>query len=150
MARILGIDFGKKRIGLAISDELGITAQGIGVYETKSERKNFAFLKDLIEKYRINRIVVGLPLDKEGKIEKDYWVVNFIKKLKKEIKIPVDTRDERFTTREAERLLLQADLSRKKRKRVIDKLSAQIILQGYLDYLNQKLNIKNQKYISKT
>lgn len=134
----MGIDFGEKRIGLALSDGLGITAQGL---ETcKNEPNLFSHLKKLIQEYAIEKIVVGIPRDQKGRIDRHLPVIDFIAVLKEELNLPVETWDERLTTSEAERVLLSADISRRKRKKVRDKLSAQIILQSYLDYNS---NIKN-------
>jgi putative Holliday junction resolvase len=138
MGRILGIDFGEKRIGLAISDELGLTAQGLDTLESKNSKKHIALLKEIIQENKVDKIVVGLPLDRNGNINKDSAVIDFVDRLKDGLKLPIETWDERLSTVEASRILLQADTSRRKRKRVVDKLAAQIILQGYLDYVNAK------------
>jgi len=134
MGRFLGIDLGTKRIGLAISDGLGATAQGLEVLERKNKEKDFSFLKDLIKKYNIDKIIVGIPLHKDGKFREYPYIINFIRDLEKRLGLPVELWDERFTTKEAEKVLLNAEMSRKKRKKVIDKISAQLILQSYLDY----------------
>lgn len=143
MGRILGIDLGIKRIGLAISDELLVTAQGLEVYEIKNKKSFFSYLKNLIKKYNINKIVVGLPLNKTGEITKSSWVLGFITTLIKKINLPVETWDERFTSLEAEKVLLQADTSRKKRKEIIDKVSAQLILQSYLEKIKYQNEAKD-------
>ncbi|MCM8783473.1 MAG: Holliday junction resolvase RuvX [Candidatus Omnitrophica bacterium] len=140
MGRILGIDFGERRMGLAISDELKITAQGINVWETRNQDEDLLFLKSIIKNYGVDKIVIGIPLDKYGKSTQSSSVSEFINILRKNLNLPIETWDERFTTLEAERMLIQADVKRKKRRQVIDKISAQIILQSYLDY---NANIKN-------
>lgn len=128
--RIMGLDFGEKRIGVAASDALGYIAQGISVVK----RENTDELKKIISDYDIEKIVVGLPKNMDGSIgEQGKKVLTFIEDLKKEINLPIFTWDERLTTKEAEGVLLKADLSRAKRKKVIDKLAAVLILQGYLD-----------------
>lgn len=128
--RILGLDFGEKRIGVAVSDLLGYTAQGISTMR----RENIGELQGLIKDYEVGRIIVGLPRNMDGSIgEQGKKVLDFVEKLKREIDLPIITWDERLTTREAERVLLAADLSRAKRKKVIDKLAAVLILQSYLD-----------------
>ena len=130
MKRILGLDVGEKRIGVAVSDLLGYIAQGISVVK----RKDIEELKKIVSDYNIERIIVGLPKNMDGSIgEQAKKALAFIEDLKKEIDLPILTWDERLTTKEAEGVLLKADLSRAKRKKVIDKLAAALILQGYLD-----------------
>ncbi len=129
--RVLGIDIGKERVGLAVSDPQGVIASGIGYLERKSF---FDKVIRLIEKEKIEEIVVGIPYRLDGSLgpsaEK---AISFLKELEKKIDIPIKGWDERLTTKLANRYLLLADLSRKKRKKNIDKLSAQIILQDYLN-----------------
>ena len=128
--RILGLDVGEKRIGVAVSDSLGYIAQGISVIK----RENTEELKKIVSDYDIEKIVVGLPKNMDGSIgEQAKKALAFIEDLKREIDLPVLAWDERLTTKEAEGVLLKADLSRAKRKKVIDKLAAALILQGYLD-----------------
>jgi putative Holliday junction resolvase len=128
--RIMGLDVGEKRIGVAVSDPLGYTAQGISVVK----RENIEDLKKIVSDYNIGRIIAGLPKNMDGSIgEQGEKVLTFIEELKKEINLPILTWDERLTTKEAEGVLLKADLSRAKRKKVIDKLAAILILQSYLD-----------------
>ncbi len=128
--RIMGLDVGEKRIGVAVSDPLGYTAQGVSTIK----RENAEELKKIVSDYNIAKIVVGLPKNMNGSIgEQGKKVLDFIEELKKKINLPILTWDERLTTKEAEGVLLRADLSRAKRKKVIDKLAAVLILQGYLD-----------------
>ena len=128
--RIMGLDVGEKRIGVAVSDPLGYIAQGISVIK----RENTDELKKIVSDYNIERIIVGLPKNMDGSIgEQAKKALAFIEDLKREIDLPVLAWDERLTTKEAEGVLLRADLSRAKRKKVIDKLAAVLILQGYLD-----------------
>jgi len=128
--RIMGLDIGEKRIGVAVSDPLGYTAQGISTIK----REDVVDLKKIVSDYNIEKIVVGFPKNMDGSIgEQGKKVLDFIEELKKEINLPILTWDERLTTKEAEGVLLKANLSRAKRKRVIDKLAAALILQGYLD-----------------
>ena len=130
--RILGLDIGTKRIGVAISDESCTIARGLGILERNGKEINK--IKEIIEKYNIEKIIYGLPLRMDGSISgQTELVISFISKLKNEIKIPLKEWDERLSTKNAETILIQADISRKKRKKLIDKLSAQIILQNYLD-----------------
>ena len=135
--RILGIDFGTKIIGIAISDASGLIGQGIGKIEHKNLKHVLQELNKKIDEYSGEKIVVGLPKNMDGTLGKTaLLVMDFVEKLENRFKIPVATWDERLSTVEAERVLLTADVSRKKRKKVIDKLAASIILQGYLDYMN--------------
>jgi putative Holliday junction resolvase len=132
--RIMGLDFGRKRIGIAISDELGWTAQGLETLERQDIRKDLDYLAHLVKTYGVEELVVGLPRDQQGEIGlAANEVLAFIDLLKEKIDIPITTWDERFTTAAATRSLIEADLSRRKRKRVIDKVAAVLILQGYLD-----------------
>jgi putative Holliday junction resolvase len=128
--RIMGLDAGEKRMGVAVSDPLGYIAQGISVVK----RDDIEELKKIVSNYDIERIIVGLPKHMDGSIgEQGNKVLAFIEDLKKEIDLPILTWDERLTTKEAEGVLLKANLSRAKRKKVIDKLAAVLILQSYLD-----------------
>jgi len=134
--RILGIDFGSKRIGIAVSDPLGLTAQGVAVIgKGETYDHDIRELKRIIKKYGgVDEIVVGLPKTMEGKIgPQAEKVLAFVEELKKEFKLNIATWDERLTTLEAEKMLISAGLSREKRKRVIDKSAAANILQNYLD-----------------
>lgn len=133
MSRVLGIDFGEKRLGLAISDESHTLASPLTVYERTNQERDLKFLSDLVVQYQISEIVLGLPLNMDGSLsEKAQQVLEFKRVLEEHLKISVSTFDERLTTAEAERVLLQADLSRKKRKAKRDALAAVLILQGYL------------------
>ncbi|MBN1444805.1 MAG: Holliday junction resolvase RuvX [Candidatus Omnitrophica bacterium] len=130
--RILCLDVGERWIGMAVSDETKMLARGLGRVERDgSEIKE---IKETISKYEVESIVYGLPLRMDGSISSQTEkTMAFISKLQGEIKIPFMPFDERLSSKQAETILLQADLSRKKRKKHIDKLSAQIILQNYLD-----------------
>ena len=132
--RILGLDVGRKRIGLAISDGLGLTAQPLSLLKRKDISRDLAELKKIIAARDIKKIVVGLPLNMNGSVgEMAIEILDFVELLKDNLILPVITWDERFTSLQAKTLLLEANVSRRKRKEVIDKLSAQLILQGYLD-----------------
>lgn len=136
--RILGIDFGTKTIGIAVSDDTGLIGQGIGTIKRKNLQHDLRELQRKIEEYEVGKIVVGLPKNMDGTLGKSaHQVIEFIENLKKTFNIPVDSWDERLSTVEAERVLLEADMSRRKRRKVIDKIAASIILQGYLDYMNR-------------
>lgn len=132
--RTLGIDYGEKRIGLAISDRLGIIAQGLKVVSTENFFKEIEEIKTIIKKFQIGKVVIGIPKNIDGSIgKKAREVLKFIEQLRKYISLPLIVWDERFTTKIAKNILINANMSRKKRKNVIDKMSAVIILQEYLD-----------------
>ncbi|BFL55082.1 Holliday junction resolvase RuvX [Streptococcus pasteurianus] len=133
----MGLDVGSKTVGVAISDPLGFTAQGVEIVRIDEEAGEFGFerLEELVKQYKVDKFVVGLPKNMnntEGpRVEASKAYGDKINEL---FNIPVDYQDERLTTVQAERMLVeQADVSRGKRKKVIDKLAAQLILQNYLD-----------------
>ncbi len=137
MIRLLGLDVGSRTVGVAVSDMLGWTAQGIEIIRINEEEKQFGIdrVKELVEHYEVTGFVLGLPknmnntLGPRAQASQDYGEL-----LKQTFDLPVDFEDERLTTVEAERMLVEeADTSRKKRKKVIDKLAASLILQNYLD-----------------
>lgn len=133
--RILAFDVGDRRIGIAVSDLLGITAQPVETYtRTDDEQKDIRYLLSVAEKYDASKLVFGLPRNMNGtygfQAEK---VKEFAGKLLEDWNGEHDFYDERLTTVTAERILLEADVSRKKRKKVVDKIAAVVILQGYLD-----------------
>ena len=134
VARILAVDYGEKRIGLAVSDELGITASPLMTLARRSDDETVRQIAQLASKLRVTQIVVGLPRRtdaQEGEMERQ--VKAFAEKLRQEVSVPVVLFDERFTTRIAEQVLLEADLSRRKRKQVRDRLAAVILLQSFLE-----------------
>lgn len=134
LMKIMGLDIGVKTIGVAISDELGLTAQGIKTIIRRGSEEDFSEILNLISRYQIQKIVVGLPKNMNGTLGKQAeFVLLWIKELKERLSIPVVVWDERLSTVEATKALLQADLSRSKRKKVINQLAASLILQGYLD-----------------
>lgn len=135
--RIMGLDVGSKTVGVAISDPLGFTAQGLEIIQINEEKEQFGFerLTELVEQYKVDKFVLGLPKNMNNtsgprvEASKAYG-----EKITQLFQIPVEYQDERLTTVAAERMLIeQADVSRSKRKKVIDKLAAQLILQNYLD-----------------
>ena len=135
MGRILALDVGEKRIGIAVNDALNITAQGVAVIN----RADLEKLKEIVNEYAVEKIIVGLPLNMNGtKGEKAISIEEFVEFLKKEILLPIETIDERLTTLQGERILLEGDISRKKRKKYIDKIAAQLILQQYIDTICSK------------
>jgi len=132
--RILGIDYGHKRLGLALSDEGETLASPLSVYQRRGEKQDLTYLTRLVEEKKVGRIVAGLPRNMDGSLgEMANEVLAFVETLKKKTDLPIDTFDERLTTAEAERVLIQANLSRKRRKTLKDSLAAVLILQGYLE-----------------
>ncbi len=128
----MGLDLGEKTIGVAMSDPLAFTAQGITVIRRSS--KDIEDLRHLIEEYGVNEIVIGYPRNMNGTIgERAIITQEFAAKLERIFSLQVRLWDERLSTVGAERALLEADLSRAKRKKIIDKMAAVFILQGYLD-----------------
>lgn len=132
--RIMGLDVGEKTIGVAVSDELGFTAQGIEVVRRANLENDLQRLSEIISEYSIEEIVVGLPKNMNGSLgPRAKWVMEFVEILNNKFKIKTICWDERLTTVAADRTLIEADVSRKKRKKVVDKIAAILILQGYLD-----------------
>ena len=132
--KIMGLDVGEKRIGIALSDPLRITAQGLESYQVRGEEADFAYLKALCDKHGIEKIVCGLPKNMDGSIgPQAEKILAFAQKLQQAMQREVILEDERLTTVLAQRTLLEADVSRAKRRKVVDKLAAVAILQGYLD-----------------
>ena len=130
----MALDIGTHTIGIAISDELGITAQGLKTLGRKSMEEDFTQITAIIHQFGIEKIVVGLPKNMNDTLGKQAeFVLKWIDVLKDHLQVPVVTWDERLSTVGASKVLLEADLSRRKRKKVIDKLAAVLILQGYLD-----------------
>jgi putative pre-16S rRNA nuclease len=137
--KVLGLDIGEKRIGIAISDELGYTAQGIKVLNRSGSDEDLEVIKELIREAKASEVVVGLPKNMDGSLgEAAQKVLSFAKKMEEYLSVPIILWDERWTTAEATRLLVEADLSRTKRRKVVDKLAAVLILQGYLDSLDHQ------------
>ena len=135
--RIMGLDVGSKTVGVAVSDPLGFTAQGLEIIPIDEEKGEFGFerLTELVQEYKVDKFVVGFPKNMNNtsgpRVEASQAYGTKIEQL---FHLPVEYQDERLTTVAAERMLIeQADVSRKKRKKVIDKLAAQLILQNYLD-----------------
>lgn len=134
--RIMSLDVGSRTIGIACSDALLMTAQGIETIRRTSLEKDFNRLQELITEYEVHKLVVGMPKNMNGtKGERAEKTEEFVEKMKEVIDLPVTYWDERLSTVMAERQLIAADVSRKKRKSVIDKMAAVVILQGYLDRL---------------
>ncbi|MCL5057785.1 MAG: Holliday junction resolvase RuvX [Actinobacteria bacterium] len=134
--RIMGLDLGDKTIGVAVSDPLGWTAQGIEVIRRQgSIDLEIRRLKELIIEYGVELILLGLPKNMNGSVgEQGQKAIQYAGQLEERLGLPVQLWDERLSTAAAGRVLLEADISRAKRKKVIDKVAAAVILQGYLDY----------------
>jgi len=129
--RILGIDYGTKRIGIAVTDPLGLGAQPLKVIENGP--KTFDELKDLIAEYSIGKIIVGLPKNMDGSIGLSAEnVLSFVEKLKRTFDVPLETYDERLSTSEAQKTLINHDMKRADRKKTVDKLAAAYMLQAYI------------------
>jgi len=136
--RIMGIDYGEKRIGVAISDPLGITAQGLPTIERTNIQEDIQKILNIIREKEVNEIVVGLPKHMNNMLgEKAQAVLAFVDLIKKHVNIPVNTIDERLSTVRAHRAMLEGNLSRKKRKDRVDMIAAQLILQNYLDRIKK-------------
>ena len=137
MPRILGLDVGDARIGVSISDELCIAAHGLCTIYRKSRKKDVHAVRQIINEYNVEKLIVGLPKMLNGEIGiQAQKVQKFIADLQK-LNIPIVTWDERLTTAEAHRILRETNASRKKRKKVIDQLSAVLILEAYLDSIRK-------------
>ena len=135
--RILGLDLGQKTIGVAISDPLGYTAQGITTIKRKTKKEDIEELKKICAEYNVEKIVIGLPKKMNNTIgfagEKILELSDIIKE---EVCNNIEMWDERLTTVAAHRAMLEADMSRAKRKKIVDKMAATYILQGYLDRIS--------------
>ncbi|WP_425447157.1 Holliday junction resolvase RuvX [Dethiothermospora halolimnae] len=137
MERIMGLDVGDKTIGVAISDPLGLTAQGITTIRRKGLKYDLEQLEEIINSYEVNTIVVGLPKNMNNTIgPQGEKVLKFVDQLKEAFKLEINLQDERLTTVSAQRALIDADMSRKKRKQVVDKVAATYILQSYLEKID--------------
>ncbi|MBS4023189.1 MAG: Holliday junction resolvase RuvX [Dethiobacter sp.] len=131
--RLMGLDVGDRTIGVAVSDSLGWTAQGVEVIRRSTWEKDLERLRQLVEEYGVIEIIVGYPKNMNNTIgPRAEAAALFARQLSAELNLPVKLWDERLTTMEAERTLISADISRAKRRKVIDKLAASLILQNYL------------------
>jgi len=138
--RILGLDLGSKTIGVAISDPLGWTAQGLTTIRKTKKENDILEIEKICNEYKVEEIVIGLPKNMNGTIgESGERAIEFSELIKERLNIKIQMWDERLTTVAANRAMLEADLSRQKRKKIVDKIAATYILQGYLDRLS---NIK--------
>lgn len=136
--RILGLDIGDRTIGVAISDPLGFIAQGITTIRRKSVEYDIEELKKICNEYSVDTIVSGLPKNMNGTLgPQSEKVIEFCKIIESETHIQIKMWDERLTTVSAHKAMLEADLSRAKRKKIVDKIAATYILQGYLDSIKK-------------
>ena len=134
MERILGLDVGDKYIGVAVSDLLQYTAQGVTTIKRESKEKDFKAIENLLSQYEIKKVVVGLPKNMNGTMgPQSEKVMKFAEKIKNKFKIDLIYIDERLSTVSAERILIESEVRRENRKKVIDKIAASYILQTYLD-----------------
>jgi len=137
--RLMGLDYGDRNIGVAVSDAFRWTAQGTGVIVRRRDSSEFDRIADLVKEHEVSEIVVGLPKNMNGTIgPRGEICIEFAEQIKQKLNIPVHLWDERLTTVAAERTLIEADVSRKKRKLVIDKMAATLILQNYLDSIAKR------------
>ncbi|WP_435924534.1 Holliday junction resolvase RuvX [Paenibacillus sp. DYY-L-2] len=137
--KILGLDYGDRRIGVAVSDAFGWTAQGLTVIERRQPGGDIDQIARLVTEHEVTEVVVGLPKNMNGSIgPRGELCMAFAEELKAALQIPVHLWDERLTTVSAHRTLIEADVSRKKRKGVVDKMAASLILQNYLDSKSQR------------
>ncbi|CAM4368783.1 Holliday junction resolvase RuvX [Paenibacillus tarimensis] len=132
--RVMGLDYGDRRIGVAVSDAFRWTAQGLGVVAKRHDSGELEEIAGLVKEHEVSEIVVGLPKNMNGTIgPRGEICIAFAQSLREKLNLPVHLWDERLTTVSAERTLLEADISRKKRKQVVDKMAAALILQNFLD-----------------
>ena len=134
MPRTLGVDYGERRVGLAVSDELGMMALPLDILSAQSPRQVIRDVLRICREKQVAAIVVGLPLNMDGSRGPAAEAVErFVRELRRLGELPVEVWDERMSSRQVERMLIDADVSRAKRKGIVDKLAAQVILQSYLD-----------------
>jgi len=132
--RILALDPGTKRIGVALSDELGWTAQALETFARRSLEADVAHVRDLVERHGVHRVLVGLPIRLDGSLGPEaQGVQQFMAELERVLPVPVIGWDERLTSKSAEQLLIEANVSRRKRKGTVDRVAAAILLQSYLE-----------------
>ena len=138
--RYLGLDLGNRTVGIAISDGLGIIATGVETYRFKEKNLQSAldYVKIIIDDRKIDKVVLGLPKNMDGTLGFQSEYVLEFKSMLEEIGVQVELFDERLTTMQVTRVMIDADLSRQKRKKEVDKLAAVVILQSYLDFINKK------------
>ena len=132
--RIMALDVGEATLGVAISDELGITAQPITTIDRRGMKHDLRAIADLVDRHEVGTIVVGLPLRLSGVAGSSAEsTLEFAERVRARVNLPIVTWDERYSTMQAERVLLEGDVSRRRRREVINQIAAAIILQSYLD-----------------
>ncbi|HHV57556.1 MAG TPA: Holliday junction resolvase RuvX [Firmicutes bacterium] len=137
--RVMGLDVGTATIGVAVSDELGYTAQGVEVIRRTGLKTDLERLGELARAYQVESVVVGIPRNMNGTYGPAAEEVRrFAQEIKKRLRLPLYEEDERLTTVAAERALLEADLSRRRRRQVVDQVAAVLILQSFLQRRQQK------------
>lgn len=145
--RILGLDYGSKTVGVAVSDPLGFTAQGVEIIRRKSEnkmRQTLARIEELIAQYQVEEIVLGLPKNMNNTLgDRAEKSLELKETLERRTGLPVVMWDERLTTAEAERTLMETGVRRENRKQYLDQMAAVLILQGYLDRMNMNKDENN-------
>ena len=145
--RLMGLDYGSKTVGVAVSDPLRLTAQGVETVWRKQEnklRQTMARIEELISEYQVERIVLGYPKNMNNTVgERAVKSLEFKEKLEKRTGLPVVMWDERLTTAEAERTLMETGVRRENRKQFLDQMAAVLILQGYLDRMNMNKDENN-------
>ena len=145
--RILALDFGARRIGLAVSDELGLTAQGLATLLRSNKRNDLDHLRRIIRQHGVSEIVMGLPLRMSGSegIQSEK-VQAFAEELRRKFKLPVHLFDERLTSVEANRVLRESDMSIRRRAEVVDQLAAVLILQSFLEFRKARKNLATDRH----
>ncbi|KXZ39942.1 putative holliday junction resolvase [Alkalithermobacter thermoalcaliphilus JW-YL-7 = DSM 7308] len=139
MKRIMALDVGDATIGVAVSDLMKITAQGVKTIKRQGINKDLEEIEKIIKEKDVEKIIIGFPKNMNGTVgPQGEKVIKFCEKLKKKVNISIELWDERLTTVAAQRSLLEADISRQKRKKVIDMIAATFILQSYLDMIGNK------------
>lgn len=146
MSRIMGLDFGSVTVGVAVSDGLHLTAQGVEVIRRKQEnklRQTLARIEELVKEYEVDRIVLGYPKNMNNTIgDRAIKSEQFMEKLKNRLGLEVVLWDERLTTVSAHQAMIEGNVRREARDKIVDKVAAVFILQGYLDWLNLQMNDK--------
>ena len=133
-SRVVAVDLGTRRIGVAVTDGLGLTAQPLATIARHGGQRDLDAIAEVVKSYDAGRIVVGLPLSPEGEVGRAARSVQaFVERLRGAVSVPIDLIDESFTTVEAEDVLLEADLSRARRKQVVDRVAAAVILRRWMD-----------------
>jgi len=133
-SRVVAVDLGTRRIGVAVTDGLRMTAQPLATIARHGGQRDLDAIADVVKRYEAGRVVVGLPLSPEGEVGRAARSVQaFVERLRGVLAVPIDLIDESFTTVEAQDVLLQADLSRARRKEVVDRVAAAVILRRWLD-----------------